>query len=452
MRAILSVRKGLTVLSVNSAVKDISPPVTAAVSKWRGALQLVAITAALLTLFIFLSWKQARARDQLRDTQTNVTNSDESFASEKTDTWLDHCVAFLRIGIGFIQVISGIMAALAFVPWPSVMVSIGTHLQAIEFNIIELVTPECLNHHLRFNHLWKTVIYFLFVTASIIFIALLYRVWVWYAVCRHKMNAQRRALAMTFCLTGAVWILYACYPSLSQYIIATVPYRDFSCIYLNCTSPDEITCQWYLKADVSVRCDSFSSNLWYVCQFLLLIPICLPLLLFLLLYVKHRDANSHRERGPFVKSVYDSVSFLHSGYEKRFWFWEVVEMGRKLVLTSGLQFFGRGSATELAVASILANAFVVVHAQFKPIRQSLKWQHTLQLVSLVVIALNIMLGVLRMITADNGLQSYLAGENAAYNPHTDETVFAVLFYIANGLFFVIITGQRQCWFLPRNCV
>lgn len=412
--------------------------------KWRSALQLVALIVVVLTFFIILSWKQAISSDSPRDTDTSIADSNETVASEKTDTWLDHCVAFLRIGIGFLQVMNGITAALAFVPWPSVMVAISTHLQVIQFNVIDMAATECLDWQFHFNHLWKTVIYFLFVAVSVVVIALLYGAWKRYVVCRRKINLQRRALAIKFCLTTVLWILYACYPSLSQYIIATVPYRDWSCIYINCTSPDQVTCQWYLKADVSVQCNHFSSALWRICQFLLLIPVCLPFLLLLLLYMKHRDAKNQREnRSPFVREVYASISFLHSDYESKFWYWEVVEMARKLLLTSGLQFFGRGSATQLAIASILANGFVLVHAQLRPIRKSLKWEHALHLFSLLVIALNIMLGVLKMITADSGLQSYLAQENAAYNPHTDEMVFGVLFYVANGTFFFILLGQKE---------
>lgn len=98
---------------------------------------------------------------------------------------------------------------------------------------------------------------------------------------------------------------------------------------------------------------------------------------------------------------------------------------------------------ELAIASILANGFVVLHAHFRPIKKSLKWQHYLQLASLLLIALNIMLGVLRMITADSGLQSYLEDENSAYDPHTDENVFGVLFYVFNGAFFILLVGQKH---------
>ena len=375
------------------------------------------------------------------DTNSHTVNPEENTESEQKDIWLDNCIAFIRIGIGFLQVMNGITAALAFVPWPSLMVSITNHLQFIEFNIIDVATPQCLDHHFHFNHLWKTIIYFLCVTASLVIIAALYRMWVLYVRCRRKTNAQRRAMVMRFCLTTAAWILYACYPSLSQYIIATVPYSGISCIPLNCMTSNGSRCDWYLKADLSVPCHTFSSASWRFCQVLLFLPICLPLFLFFLLNMKRRDTKCRVDRGPFVSAVYDSLTFLHSDYEERFWFWEVVEMARKLILTSGLLFFTRGSATELAIASILANVFAVLHAQFHPIRQSLKWQHALQLLSLSVIALNIMLGVLKISSEDGGHN--LGIDNANYNSRVDETVFEFLFYIVNGVFFIILIGETQ---------
>ena len=408
--------------------------------RWRAALQLVVLITAVLGLFVFLSWKQASAHYQQRQTDTNSTiNSKENNDLEKSNTWLDNCIAYIRIGIGFLQVMNGIRAALAFVPWPLAMVSITTRLQFIEFNIIDVATPQCFNRHL--NHLWKTIIYFLCVTASLFVIAALYRMWVLCTrkQCRRETTSQHRAVAIRFCLTASVWILYACYPSLSQYIIGTIPYPSISCIPLNCyNTSDGSKCDWYLKADLSVHCHSFSQYKWRICQILLFLPIFLPLFLLFLLYMKRRDTNrQHVSRGPFVTAVYDSITFLHSNYDEKFWFWEVVEMARKLILTSGLLFFTNDSSTELAIASILANLFAVLHAQFHPIRQSLQWQHALQLISLSVISVNIMLGVLKIVAADSG---HLVSDNGNHNSGAHETVFGILFYVVNGAFFIILLG------------
>lgn len=88
-------------------------------SKWRNALQLVGLIAAVLILFVFLSWKQASATssasDENRDSSTDFRNlnadDNENGTSERTNIWLDPWVAFIRIG--FVQVMNGITTALA---------------------------------------------------------------------------------------------------------------------------------------------------------------------------------------------------------------------------------------------------------------------------------------------------------------------------------------------------
>ena len=404
--------------------------------KWRVGMQLGGFIAAALLLVGFLSWKQTKAMRRTRE-------------GEQTATWLDRCVTVLRIGIGFIQVMNGITTALMFVPWPSAMQVVGRYLKAIEFNVMEVVNPVCLNSNLQMDHLWKTVLFAAAITVLVLLVALIY--WVWKAHLKWRkitVTDDLRQTALQFCLTGILWIVFGCYPALSQSVIATVPYRSFSCILLNCTAPSSsVDCQWYLKADVSLVCNesNFSRVLWKICDFLLVIPLGVLLLIWVLLYLKHRSASRGQQiTSPFVKALYSALSFLDGSYEPRFWYWEVLEMTRKLVLTSGLQFFGRGSATELAMAAIIATAFAILQAYHKPMKKSLKRQQLLQLVSLSLISLNIMLGVLQMVDLNEGIGSLSDGDTR-YDTNTSGSgktvVFAVLFYTVNGLFVLLFIGD-----------
>ena len=407
--------------------------------KWRVGMQLGGFTIAVLSLVAFFSWQQTKAMRRMREGQ-------------QTATWLDRCVTVLRIGIGFIQVMNGITKALMFVPWPSAMQVVGKYLKAIEFNVMEVVNPVCLNSNLQMNHLWKTVVFAGTIAVLVLLVALVY--WVWKAHLKWRkitVTDDLRQTALQFCLTGILWIIFGCYPALSQSVISTVPYRYFSCISVNCTTPSSTKCQWYLKADVSLVCNeySFSSILWKICDFLLVIPVGVLLLVWLLLYLKHRsESRGQQPTSAIVKALFSALSFLDGSYEARFWYWEVLEMTRKLVLTSGLQFFGRGSATELAMAAIIATAFAILHAYHKPMKKSLKRQQLLQLVSLSLISLNIMLGVLQMVDLNEGFSSLSDGDPMYSNTSSSgkTVVFAVLFYAVNGLFVLLFIGKntRAC--------
>ena len=408
-------------------------------SKWRVILQSVGFMIVMFLLVGLLSWKQTKSSQR----EEPLDEDGHTDVEEQTGTWLDSLIAALRVGIGFVQVINGITMALLFVPWPSGIETIGRYLAEIEFNVLEVINPVCISSKLRLDHLQKTVAFVVIVSGLILTVFIAY--WLWKAHMawrKHNVTYQLRQTALQLCFNATLWIVFACYPALAQYIIATVPYRQYSCIRLNCTQGIDIPsnsseCQWYLKADVSVLCNdsNFSSTLWKVCTSFLVLVFGIPLLTLVLLYVKHRKASSQqRPSGPFTTALFVSLSFLDGSYHPKFWYWEVLEMFRKLVLTSGLQFFGEGSATELAVASILAMVFAVLHAHLRPMKKSLKWQHYLQLVSLLVIALNVMLGVLKMTDSESN--------DAHSTKDGSKVLFAVLFYFVNGLFALFFIGNN----------
>ncbi|XP_062517394.1 uncharacterized protein LOC134192661 [Corticium candelabrum] len=86
-------------------------------------------------------------------------------------------------------------------------------------------------------------------------------------------------------------------------------------------------------------------------------------------------------------------------------------------------------------------------------KKSLKWQHYLQLVSLLVIALNVMLGVLKMTDSESN--------DAHSTEDGSKVLFAVLFYSVNGLFtlffivnvlFSIRSAVKTCCHSSCKCV
>ena len=85
-----------------------------------------------------------------------------------------------------------------------------------------------------------------------------------------------------------------------------------------------------------------------------------------------------------------ALKFLHENYKPSCWYWEVIEMYRKLLLTSVLTIFASESKIILAVAIMLSSFFTILHAYAKPIKNS--FENLLQLISLSVIPLNLCIG------------------------------------------------------------
>jgi hypothetical protein len=63
----------------------------------------------------------------------------------------------------------------------------------------------------------------------------------------------------------------------------------------------------------------------------------------------------------------DRYGFIYHQYEAKWWYWECIELGRKLCLTSIIIFLWPGSAMQLAVGQLLALFFIVLVS-------ALRWQ------------------------------------------------------------------------------
>ncbi|XP_065828562.1 uncharacterized protein [Oscarella lobularis] len=388
--------------------------------KWRTILQIFGF----LALLVFLA--------------TILYVIDKNVRNKKTNVVVDQLSSSLKILVGFFQVMSAVLDALSYVPWPQAILSVGHFMKTIELNILAVAAISCLNEKLRFNAL---EIPGLKVAIQLCFLCCF---WVYYKIrLRIIRRSASRLSTTTFrlrvsqvrtaCLRNSWWILFVGYPSTAASIMATFPYKTWTCMKvcfhesLNQSTQDQY-CKWILKDDYSVECNFGASTfLWAVCWILISYVIILPILLFVALKMKNK--RTFWEQCSFTCDFYDSLAFLDGNYKPRFWFWEVVEILRKLVLISGIGFFGRMSHSGLALATLLAVLFLVLHAQLQPIER--RSEHWLQLIALSVICTNLMMGAVFFL-------SYQDKRDPGYNSLLDEKRFSNIVITANSFFLICI--------------
>ena len=161
-------------------------------------------------------------------------------------------------------------------------------------------------------------------------------------------------------------------------------------------------CTYYLKMDYSIKCfdETYKKyvNAAYVGS---AYPVLLPLFIVVVLYwfyyrpqIKNRDANAAPKRYAIV----EGMRFLYENYSERCWYWEIVEIVRKLILTSGLALIGAEGRTYIGMAAMASGFYAVAHAQARPIPDKL--EHLLQLASLVATFFNLSVGVLLRIPSE----------------------------------------------------
>ena len=126
------------------------------------------------------------------------------------------------------------------------------------------------------------------------------------------------------------------------------------------------------------------------------------------------------------KDVRDGLCFYSSNYKDLFFFWESVEMLRKVLLTSVTVFIGGSSRTSVALLVMFSGLFAVLHAQFKPIKRTT--EHYLQLLALFSIFANFIIG----------LSMRLPSEMDDNTSQQESVALTIILLMCNG--WIIIAG------------
>lgn len=122
-----------------------------------------------------------------------------------------------------------------------------------------------------------------------------------------------------------------------------------------------------------------------------LYPAAFPLVTLLILWKclsKSRKGNSEKEPDPLARGL----RFFYENYSGNCWFWEIVELARKVLLTSALLLTDAQSRTYIGSAPIISGLYTVLFACYKPITDS--FEHWLQLISLMASSVNFSVGML----------------------------------------------------------
>ncbi|XP_032227807.2 uncharacterized protein LOC116611540 [Nematostella vectensis] len=296
-----------------------------------------------------------------------------------TRGWRDLVIAWLKIIIGFYQV------ALIM---PSKDDSILSSLiEYVKLGLLDLLPLECIYD--GFDAERK------FVLAASVNVAIIATAALCIIVCRilnrnpHNSRKGCRFLLQNIqCIIGvAFFLLMLLYPSFTQKVLSILP---GTCIRV-CSDRTQEKCQSYLRSDVSIICEGARferlSRLAYVgTAFALIIPALGLLLLWRTLKKKDDD------------EVKQGMRFLYEGYKPRFFYWEMIETYRKLVLVVSAVLMDQESRLNLGVPSIVSGVYAVFFCHFQPMKYTS--DHWLQLSTLMVTMVNGQIAMLLRLPVD----------------------------------------------------
>ncbi len=179
--------------------------------------------------------------------------------------------------------------------------------------------------------------------------------------------------------------------------------------------------RFYLKSDYAVQCWVDTDHILATCFaifFLIIYVLGIPIGAAVILYRKRHVLDD-----PKVKK---SFGALYKSYHPDHWYFESVEMTKKMLLAGGLILLGVGSSAQILIGFFITFFFLLVVVGSKPYEDSPT--NKLQTLSSIQLVLSLVIGlVLRLESGDNDSVDSSAVEFVLIG--TTGIVFAITVYI-----------------------
>ena len=206
-----------------------------------------------------------------------------------------------------------------------------------------------------------------------------------------------------------------------------------------CRDDKEELCYKYMKADYSIHCQGTKYSHWLIVAYISIAYIvALPVSSFIVLWRQRRVMLAAADNHFLLDQGSDTdvtlgLGFLLENYQHHSWYWELVEMSRKVIITSGLILVGQESRSYIGLAWVIAGMYGVLFSWIKPILDVT--ENRLMAASLAVTVVNLGIGAVSRIPVEN-----LA---VSVDTYTDAVLFNMLVLGANTLVIGLLVGKRQ---------
>merc|ERR1711871_464519 len=271
----------------------------------------------------------------------SVLESAKSATDGVSALW-DRFMSKIKVAIAFFQ-IAGTFRISFNITYPAVYTKFLSSLSGVvDINLPDIMGVRCV---VDYNYIASIVMQTVWPIA--VEVVLGCTVVILFIIGRKMKAAQRVA---GWGVSAMLTISFLVYPSVSVAL-----FRYFKCVPVGGGKSD------VLLADMNIECESaeYLGFIAYVVVMIGIYPIGIPATYFLLLLLKRKDIMEREDENLDAVDFQERMkriaplSFLWSSYEPKFWWWEVLEMMRKLVLAGFLVIFLEGSMMQLSTAMIV---------------------------------------------------------------------------------------------------
>ena len=304
----------------------------------------------------------------------------------------DIILARLKIFISFYQVTSATFDAFSYVEWPKLVLKIGKYAKFLQLNLLQIAPVNCFSKTMKVTIFTSFLASVVLIVACVVVAIAYYHIRLLYLK-RKYLDAEevKKLVSETKegCFRFVFLLMFTVFPTISAQVFQILP----SSCYKICGDTEEKSCQSFLRADYSVKCFTDTHNTFAALAFTMLSYVVgFPFVSLFLLW-KHRPKDTGNGDGDGERNeIGAGLSFLYENYSTNCWFWEFLELVRKVILTSVLVLIGGESRTNLGVTAIMSGLYTVLFASYQPISD--RFEHWLQLVSLLATCVNMNVGML----------------------------------------------------------
>jgi len=272
--------------------------------------------------------------------------------SEGFDALGGHLTKFMgltKIVVGFGQIV-GTFSVTFTVPWPSELLSLFESLDVFNLDVFQAVNIDCIGQSYTF---YDTFI--ITITYPLIILALIWIVkWARHCCVKEGEEKERKQQKISVQHWKAtLFCAFLVYPSVSSTVLKLYSFNPY-------------LADKYLMADYRLPMDeTWTKHALIGIPCLFLYPIGIPLFFFYFLYryrqIIHDDSLGERRDLALAK-----IGFISESYTEEAWFWEVVLILQKVLLTGVIIFFHPGTTIQLALAFMIAFFFMLCHDAVRP--------------------------------------------------------------------------------------
>ncbi|XP_078342705.1 uncharacterized protein LOC144628475 [Oculina patagonica] len=349
---------------------------------------------------------------------------------------IDMLLSKVKIVIGFYQVTYGLLETFSYIKWPGSLEVIGKYSEVLQMNVLQIAPVHCLFHGAQIDAFGNLLVMLLVNTAVIVISGLAYGISKVTILRNGSLEDREKSRKLSkrkeLLYRNIFFFLYTTYLSTCSMTANVLP---LTCRKL-CQDEDEELCNKYLKADYTIQCQGPKYNHVLIVAYIsTAYVIAVPVASFIALWRQRRVLlardDAETSQNPGSMEIITGLRFLYENYKPHSWYWELVEMSRKVILTSGLILVGEESRSYIGLTLVIAGMYGMVFSWMKPIQDG--FENKMMSTSLAVTVFNLAIGAVSRIPAEN--------ISSSSEPNMETLLFNMLVLGANSLVVVLLVGQ-----------